>query len=87
MRPGIVPQLIGFFLFPWMGFLSCNLRARLPGSRCRSPGRLRHDSLLEMESAGRSRHDGLLRIGSLGRSRRDDLLGPLDWWIPKQVEA
>ena len=87
MRPGIVPQLIGFFLFPWVGFLSCNLRARLPGSRCRSPGRLRHDSLLEIESPGRLSQVGLLRIGSLGRLRHVDLLGPLDWWIPEKVEA
>ena len=35
----------------------------------------------------RLRHVGLQRIGSLGRSRRVDLLGPLDWWIPEQVEA
>ena len=51
------------------------------------PGRLRRDSLLEIESPGRLRHVGLLRIGSLGRLRHVDLLGPLDWQIPKQFEA
>ena len=48
---------------------------------------MRCDSFLEIESQGRLRQVGLLRIGSLGKSRRDDLLGPLDWQIPKQVEA
>ena len=52
-----------------------------------SPGRLRHDSLLKIESLVRSRKVGLLRIWSLGRSRHVNLLGPLDWQIPKQVEA
>ena len=34
----------------------CNLRARHPWVRCRSPGRLRHDSLLNIKSrAGQSR--------------------------------
>ena len=65
----------------------CNLRAGLPGSGCRSPGRLRHDSLLEIESPGRLRQVGLLRIGSLGKLRHVDLLGHLDWWIPEKVEA
>ena len=30
---------------------------------------------------------GRLRIGSLGKSRHIELLGPLDWWIPEQVEV
>ena len=50
-----------------------NLRAGHPQVRCRFLGRLRYDSLLEIKSPGRSRHV--------------DLLGPLDWWIPEQVEA
>ena len=50
----------------------------VPGSGCRSPGKLRHDSLLEIESLSRSRHAGLQRIASLGRSRHADLLGPLE---------
>ena len=58
----------------------------IPGSGCRSPGRLRCDSLLEIESLGRL-HVSLLRIGSKGRSRHFDLLGPLNWWIPEQVEV
>ena len=41
----------------------------IPRSGCRSPGRLRHDRLLEVESQGRSRQVGLLRFGSLGRLR------------------
>ena len=65
----------------------CNLRARCPGSGCISPGKLRPNSLLEIESPSRLKHVGLLRIGSLGRSRHVDLLGPLDWQIPEQVEA
>ena len=48
-----------------------NLRARRPWVRCRSPGRLKCDSLLEIESPG--------------RSRRDDLLGPLGLAIPKRL--
>ena len=48
---------------------------------------LRCDSLLETESLGRLRQVGLLRIGSLVKSSHVDLLGPLDLWIPKQVEA
>ena len=63
------------------------LEPGVPGPGCRSPGRLRCDSLLEIKFLGRLRHDGLPRIGSLGRSRLDDLLGPLAWWIPEQVEA
>ena len=59
----------------------------IPGSGCRSLGKLRHDSLLEIEAPGRLKRDGLPRIGSLGRLRRDDLLGPLDWQLPEQVEA
>ena len=51
----------------------CNLRAGGPQVRVKIPGKLRHDSLLEMESPGMSRRDGLQRIGSLGRSRRDGL--------------
>ena len=39
----------------------------IPRSGCRSPGRLRHDSLLEIESLGRSRRDGLQRT----RAQRD----------------
>ena len=58
-----------------------------PGSGCRSPGRLKHDSLLEIESPGRLRQVNLPRIGSLGRSRCVDLLGSLDWRIPKQIEV
>ena len=53
----------------------CNLRAGLPGSGCRPPGRLRHDSLLEIKSLGRSRHVNLQIIGPLGRLRHVDLLG------------
>ena len=45
----------------------------IPGSGCRSSGKLRHDSLLETESLGRSRHIAFL--------------GLLDWQIPEQVEA
>ena len=52
-----------------------------------SPDRLRHDSLLEIKSLGRLRQVGLLRIGSLDRLRHVDLLGPLDWWIPEQIEV
>jgi len=48
--------------------------------RVQIPGKLRHDSLLEMQV-------GLPRIGSLGGSRHDDLLGPLDWRVPEQVVA
>ena len=59
----------------------------IPGSGHRPPGRLRHDSLLEIESPSRSRHVGLSRIGSLGRLRYVDLLGPLDWQTPEQAEA
>ena len=51
------------------------------------PTKLKHDSLLEIESLGRSREAGLPRIGSLGRSSHDNHLGPLDWQIPEQVEA
>ena len=40
----------------------------------RSPGRLRHDSLLEMKYPGRLRQVSLLRIGSLGRLRHVDFL-------------
>ena len=58
-----------------------------PSGKVCGPGKLRCDSLLEIETPGRSRQDGLLRIGSLGRSRHDDLLGPLNWQIPEQVEA
>ena len=54
-----------------------------PGQSADSPGRLRHDSLLEIESPGRSRRDGLPRIGSLGRSRCDDLLGLLELADPQ----
>ena len=59
----------------------------IPGSGCRSSGRLRHDSLLQIESLGKLRHVDLPRIGSLGRSKRVNLLGPLDWQIPEQVEV
>ena len=59
----------------------------VPGSGCRSPGKLRCDSLVEIEFLGRPRHVGLPRIGSLGKLRHVDLLGPLDWQIPKQVEV
>ena len=59
----------------------------VPGSGYRSPGRLKHDSLLEIKSLGRSRQVGLPKIGSLGRLRDVDLLGPLDWQIPEQVEV
>ena len=52
-----------------------------PGQGADSPGRLRRDSLLEIETPGRSRGDDLLRIGSLGRLRRDNLLGPLGWSV------
>ena len=52
-------------------------KEELPRSGCRAPGRLRRDSLLEIESPGRSRCDSLSRIGSVGWLRRDDLLGPL----------
>ena len=51
-----------------------NLRASIPGSMYRSPGRLRHDSLLEMKYPGRLRQVSLLRIGSLGRLRHIDFL-------------
>ena len=57
------------------------------GSGCRPPGRLRRDSLMEIESPGRSRQVSLPRIGSLGKSRHVDLLAPLDCRIPKQAEA
>ena len=65
----------------------CNLRPGIPGSGCTSLGKLRGDSLLEIESSVKSRLVGLLRIGSLGRSRHVNLLGSLDWGIPEQVEA
>ena len=48
----------------------------VPESGCRSPGRLRRDTLLEIEPPGRSRHDGVPRIGSLGSSSHDNLLRP-----------
>ena len=54
----------------------------IPGSGCRSPGKLRHDSLLEIESPGRLRYVSFPRIGSQGRSRHVDRLGLLDWRIP-----
>ena len=54
------------------------MRARHPQVRVHIPGKLRHDSLLEIESMGRLRHVSLLRIGSLGMSRHVDLLGSLD---------
>ena len=57
------------------------------GSGCRPPGRLRRDSLMEIESPGRSRQVSLPRTGSLGRLRQVDLLGSLDWWIPERVEV
>ena len=60
----------------------CNLRARHPQITVQIPGRLRRDSLLEIESLGRLRQVGLPRIGSLGRSRHFDPLGPLNWQIP-----
>ena len=59
----------------------------IPESGCRSPGGLRCDSCLEIESPGRSRKVDLLRIGSQGSLRHVDLLGPLDWWTPEQAEA
>ena len=65
----------------------CNLRTRHPRVRVQIPTKLKHDSLLEIESSGRSREVGLPRIGSLGRSSHDNHLGPLDWHIPEQVEA
>ena len=69
----------------------CNLRAGHPCIRVQIPRQaevwLRCDSLLETESPGRLRQVGLLRIGSLGRLKHVDLLGPLDWWIPKQGEV
>ena len=89
-------KLIGLLLFYWWTSLGvslskayptqyyCNLRARHPRSGCRSPGRLRCDSLLEIESPGRLRQVGLLRFGSLGRSRNVDLLRPLAWQIPSR---
>ena len=65
----------------------CNLRARHPQITVQIPGRLRLDSLLEIESPGRLRQVGLRRIGSLDRSRHVDLLGHLDWWILEHVEV
>lgn len=65
----------------------CHLRVRRPRVRVQIPRQAEHDSLLEIESPGRPRQVVLPRIRSLGRSRRDHLLGPLDWWIPEQVEA
>ena len=55
----------------------------VPESGCRSPGRLRRDTLLEIEPPGRSRHDGLPRIGSLGSSSHDNLLRPLGLEDPR----
>ena len=59
------------------------LEPGVPGPGCRSPGKLRHDSCLEIESLGRSRHFGFLIIEPLGRLRHVHLLGPLDWQIPE----
>ena len=94
-------KLIGLLQFPWLDFLRseffwrlsyqdcCNLQPEpgVPGSECRSLGRLRCDSFLGIESPGRLRQVGFLRIGSLSRLRHVDFLGPLAWWIPEQVEA
>ena len=53
----------------------------IPGSGCRSPGRLRHDSLLEIESPGRPRRDGL------PRESRDDQNNRQLWpWSTKEAE-
>ena len=41
---------------------------------------------MEIESMCRL-HVSLLSIVSLGRLRHIDPLGPLDWWIPEQVEV
>ena len=80
---GHSPTIIGFLPFPWVDFLGgesypnqycSNLRARRPRVRVQIPGKLTHDSLLEIESPGRSRKVDLLRIGSRGRLRHVDLL-------------
>ena len=82
-------KLVGLLLFPWGDFLRGESfwslfypvllptwEPGIPRSWCRSPGRVRHDSLLEIESPGRSRQVGLPRIGSPGRLRHVDFLDP-----------
>ena len=68
---------------PYLALLQPESQASPPGSGCRSPGRVGHESLLEIESLDRLKRDSLPRIGSLGRSSRDDLLGPLGLVDPR----
>ena len=89
------PPSISVGGFPWgWVFLKLILPSTIatwePGilrSGCRSPGRLRHESLLDSESPEQVEAGQPPKNWVLGQLRHVDILGPLDWQTPEQVEA